>query len=111
MRYFTKQAETARKLDQNFQRQIDLMVELATAYVAMGKPVPPEVGEALGELGVRQREWALVRKIYVEQTSGIGVKEIVRRFLEKGQKATKALELLSKLQEEVTNAGDQSSSQ
>lgn len=105
---FSKRAETARKLDLNFQHQIELMVELATAYVATGKPVPPEVGEALGELGVRQREWEQVRKIYVEQNSGIGVKEIVQRFLEKGQKATKALELLAKLQE-ATNDGGQSS--
>jgi len=97
MSYFTKKAETARKLDHNFQKQIDLMVELATAYVAHGKPVPPEVGEALGELGVRQREWARVKQIYIEQTSGIGVKEIIRKFLEKGHKATKVLELLARL--------------
>ncbi len=108
MSFFYKKAETARKLDKNFQQQIDLLVELATAYVATGKPVPPEVGEALGELGVRQREWDRVKQIYIESTSGIGVKEIVQRFLEKGQKATKALELLAKLQEETNGSGQSS---
>ena len=97
MSYWSKEARTARALEQKFQKQIELITEMAAAYVAHGKPVPQELGEALGEVEKRRREFQQVKQIYVEQNSGIGVKPIIQKFLERTQGAGEAVKRLLEL--------------
>lgn len=94
---FTKREVQMRKLEKSFQKQVELLAEMAAAYVAEGKPVPPEVGQALGEVEHRRREFKQVKQIYVEQTSGIGVKPIIQKFLERTQGAGEAMKRLLEL--------------
>lgn len=108
---FTKREVQMRKLEKSFQKQIDLILELAASYVAHGKPVPPEVGEALGEVERRRREFKRVKQIYVESTSGIGVKPIIQRFLENTKGAQEAMQRLLALHGGGDHDCDQSGSE
>lgn len=105
---FTKREVQMRKLEKSFQKQVELLAEMAAAYVAEGKPVPPEVGEALGEVEHRRREFQNIKKIYTEHTSGIGVKPIVQRFLERTKGAQEAMKRLLALHEGGGHDCDQS---
>lgn len=91
-----KRRQMMRKLEENFQRQLELLAELASAYHHEGKPVPPEVGEALGAVEHRRRAFAQVSQIFIEANSGIGVRKIIERFLADIDRDAKAVaELLA----------------
>jgi hypothetical protein len=76
----TQRAHLARKLEACFQRQVELLAELAAAYTYEGRPVPPEVGEALGAVEHRRRAFKQIKEVLTGTSSGIGVKSLVERF-------------------------------
>lgn len=80
-----------RKLEESFRKQLDLLAEMAAAYHHEGKPVPPEVGEALGAVEHRRRAFKQVSQIYIEANSGIGVRTIIERFLKDVDRDAKAV--------------------
>jgi len=55
---------------------------MAAAYRHEGRPVPPELGEALGAVEYRRRAFQQIKTVIEEGQSGIGVKPLVERFLE-----------------------------
>jgi hypothetical protein len=76
-----KRRKLARALEAKFQSQLRLLVEMAAAYHHEGRPVPPEVGEAIGAVEHRRRAFEQVQKVLLETSSGIGIRPFVERFL------------------------------
>jgi len=94
LKSLAQRRDLARRLEKNFNRQIELLTEMAAAYHHEGNPVPPEVGEALGAVEHRRKAFEQVQKVWLETSSGIGTKAFVERFLadiEKDAAAVKAL--------------------
>lgn len=71
----------ARKLEEKFDSQIRLLVELAAAHHHRNEPVPPEVGEAIGAVEHRRRAFAQFQTVWLQTSSGIGTRSFVERFL------------------------------
>ena len=89
-----KRRQMMRKLEESFQRQLELLAEMAAAYHHEGKAVPPEVGEALGAVEHRRRAFKQIKTIFIEANSGIGVKPIIERFLADVDRDAKAVAAL-----------------
>jgi hypothetical protein len=80
------------RVEKNFRAQLDLLAEMAAAYVEDGRPVPPEVGEALGLVEHRRRAFMSIKDILAESKGGPGVKELVQRYLQTVKSDSNALE-------------------
>lgn len=72
----------ARDYEAKLQRQKELLAEYAAACRYHNRPVPPELGEVLGVVENRIRQFRQVKQILLETTAGIGVEPIVKRFME-----------------------------
>lgn len=92
-----KREKLARQLEMNFQRQLDLLAEMAAAYRHEGKPVPAQVGEAIGAVEYRRRCFWQVKQVLLESSSGIGVKKIVEHFLDEIKPHTETIQKLLEL--------------
>lgn len=81
-----RRRQLARDLEKKHRRQLELLAEMAAVYHAEGKEPPKEIaaaiGAAIGAVEHRRRAFLQVKKVLIEQTSGIGVKKIVERFFE-----------------------------
>jgi hypothetical protein len=71
----------AKQYEQKLERQKELLAEYAASCRYHGRPVPPDLGEVLGVVEQRIRNFQQLKKILLETTSGIGVQPIIDRFL------------------------------
>lgn len=101
-----KRRKLARELEAKHKRQLELIAEMAAAYHAEGKEVPPELATALGAVEHRRRAFQQVKSVLLETTSGIGVDKVVRRFLDSIQEDNaKIMALINRgVQHEVSDA-------
>jgi hypothetical protein len=76
-----KRQRLARKLEESFERQLRLLAELAAAYHHENKPVPPEVGEAIGAVEHRRHAFANFKQVWLGSCSGIGMRKVLERFM------------------------------
>ena len=90
------------KLEVSFNRQLDLLAEMAAAYHHEGRPVLPEVGEALGAIEHRRRAFQQVKQIFLESNSGIGVRSHIEKFLADIDRDSKAVAQLLELRTEAS---------
>jgi hypothetical protein len=81
-----------RKIGKDMQYQIDLMSRLAASFVRSGKQVPQEVGQALGELVIRNREFESVK--HVINSGGPKAKLAIERFVESTKGTQEAMHKL-----------------
>lgn len=71
----------AKTYEAHLQRQKELLAEYAASCRYHGRPVPAELGEVLGIVEQRIRNFRQLKKVITETTSGIGVRPIIDRFL------------------------------
>jgi hypothetical protein len=92
-----KREKLARELEMKFKLELELLTEMAAAYRQEGKPVPAQVGEAIGAVAYRQRCFQQVKRVLLESSSGIGTKKIVERFLDEIKPHTETIQRLLEL--------------
>ena len=73
--------EILKQLEAKYNRQKELLAEYAASCRYHGRPVPPDLGEVLGIVESRIRNFQQLKKVITETTSGIGLGSLVERFM------------------------------
>jgi hypothetical protein len=85
------------QLEKNFQRQVSLLIELAAAYSHEGRPVPPELGEALGAVEYRRRAFQQIKGAIEDGARS----PVVKRYIQDIAKHNEAIQRLIALHKDT----------